>query len=213
VLNNIPPVRDRHLERDLRILSAIDEGAPLTQRALAERLDVALGLANLCLKRLARKGYIKVVRFNDRPAARKRLRYLLTPKGLAEKSRLTYEHTIYALNLYRRTRQTLREALGGLGQRGLKRIALYGTGDAAELAYLTLKECGLEPVGVYARDGGATFLGFPVQPLRGLDAQELDGLVIATFDRPEPLLAEVEGAGIPRVKCLTLRRLTNERTA
>jgi DNA-binding MarR family transcriptional regulator len=210
---NIPPGRDRQLERDLRILSAIDEGAPLTQRALAERLNVALGLANLCLKRLARKGYIKVVRFNDRPAARKRLRYLLTPKGLAEKSRLTYEHTIYALNLYRRTRQTLREALGGLGQRGLKRIALYGTGDAAELAYLTLKECGLEPVGVFARDGGATFLGFAVQPLGALDAQELDGLVIATFDRPEPHLAEVEQAGVSRDKCLTLRRLTNERTA
>ena len=116
---NIPPASDRHLERDLHILSAIEEGAPLTQRALAERLDVALGLANLCLKRLVRRGYIKVVRFNDRPSARKRLRYLLTPKGLAEKSRLTYEHTIYALNLYRRTRQTLREALGGLGQRGL----------------------------------------------------------------------------------------------
>jgi DNA-binding MarR family transcriptional regulator len=210
---NIPPGRDRHLERDLRILSAIEEDAPLTQRALAERLDVALGLANLCLKRLARKGYIKVVRFNDRPAARKRLRYLLTPKGLAEKSRLTYEHTIYALNLYRRTRQTLREALGGLGQRGLKRIALYGTGDAAELAYLTLKECGLEPVGVFTREGGGTFLGFPVQPLGALDAQETDGVVIATFERPEPLLAEVESAGVAREKCLTLRRLTNERTA
>jgi DNA-binding MarR family transcriptional regulator len=210
---NIPPGRDRHLERDLRILSAIEEAAPLTQRALAERLDVALGLANLCLKRLARKGYIKVVRFNDRPAARKRLRYLLTPKGLAEKSRLTYEHTIYALNLYRRTRQTLREALGGLGQRGLKRIALYGTGDAAELAYLTLKECGLEPVGVFTRDGGGTFLGFPVQSLGALDAQELDGVVIAAFERPEPLLAEVERAGVARDQCLTLRRLTNERTA
>src|SRR5262245_57957945 len=207
----MPPARDRHLERDLRILSAIDEGAPLTQRALAERLDVALGLANLCLKRLARKGYIKVVRFNDRPAARKRLRYLLTPKGLVEKGRLPYEHTIYALNLYRGTRLTLREALGGLGQRGLKRIALYGTGDAAELAYLTLKECGLEPVGVFARDGGASFLGFPVQPLRALDAHELDGLIIATFDRPEPHLVEVGAAGVPRAKCLTLRRLTNER--
>ena len=52
---------DRHLDRDLQLLTAIEEGAPLTQRALAERLGVALGLANLCLKRLARKGYIKVV--------------------------------------------------------------------------------------------------------------------------------------------------------
>ena len=209
---NIPPASDRHLERDLHILTAIEEGAPLTQRALAERLDVALGLANLCLKRLARKGYIKVVRFNDRPAARKRLRYLLTPKGLAEKSRLTYEHMVYSLNSTAAPGRRCARRWAA-GQRGIKRIALYGTGEAAELAYLTLKECGLEPVGVFARDGGGAFLGFPVQPVRALNAQEIDGLVIATFERPEPHLAELERRGIPRGKCLTLRRLTNERTA
>ncbi len=123
-----PVGRDRHLERDLRILSAIEEDAPLTQRALAERLDVALGLANLCLKRLARKGYIKVVRFNDRPAARKRLRYLLTPKGLAEKSRLTYEHMVYSLNLYRRTRQTLRRRWAGSASGGSSGSRCTGRG-------------------------------------------------------------------------------------
>ena len=198
---------DRHLDRDLQLLSAIEEGAPLTQRALAERLGVALGLANLCLKRLARKGYIKIVHFNDRPAARKRLRYLLTPKGLAEKSRLTYEHMVYSLHLYRRTRQTLRDSLGWLGERGLKRVALYGTGDAAELAYLTLKECGLEPVGVYAASADGRFLGFPVLPVSALNADEIDGLVVATFERPEPHVLELQRQGVPRAKCVTLRRM------
>jgi DNA-binding MarR family transcriptional regulator len=83
---------ERQVERDLEILTAIEEGLPLTQRALAERLGVALGLCNLYLKRLARKGYIKIVEFPRKPAARKRLRYLLTPRGMAEKTRLTYEH-------------------------------------------------------------------------------------------------------------------------
>lgn len=197
---------DRHLDRDLRLLSAIEEGAPLTQRALAERLGVALGLANLCLKRLVRKGYIKVVHFNDRPAARKRLRYLLTPKGLAEKSRLTYEHMRYSLQLYRRARQTLRESLGSLHDRGMKRLALYGTGDAAELAYLTLKECGLEPVGVYAAAPGE-FLGYPVRPVSECNADEIDGLVVATFERPEPHMRELARHGVPPAKCVTLRRL------
>ena len=49
---------ERQHERDLEILTAIDEGEPLTQRALAQRLGVALGLANLYLKRLAVKGSI-----------------------------------------------------------------------------------------------------------------------------------------------------------
>lgn len=204
---------DRHLERDLRLLSAIEEGAPLTQRALAARLGVALGLANLCLKRLARRGYIKVVRFNDRPAARKRLRYLLTPKGIAEKSRLTYEHTVYALSLYRRTRQTLRESLGSLRERGLERVALYGDGDAAELAYLTLKECGLEPVGVYAAAPAGEFLGFTVKPISALDLDAIDGVVVATFERPEPHVRALERHGVPADRCITLRRMTPEAAA
>src|SRR5215472_13656672 len=114
---------ERKVERDLEILTAIEEGLPLTQRDLAQRLGVALGLTNLYLKRLARKGYIKIIDFPRKPSARKRLRYLLTPKGLAEKSRPTYEHVAYSLSLYRRARQTLRESLGQLPEEGLKRVA------------------------------------------------------------------------------------------
>ncbi|MBI2162340.1 MAG: winged helix-turn-helix domain-containing protein, partial [Candidatus Rokubacteria bacterium] len=46
---------ERHQERDLEILTAIGEGRPITQRALAQRLGVALGLTNLYLKRLVKK--------------------------------------------------------------------------------------------------------------------------------------------------------------
>lgn len=197
----------QHLDRDLRLLTAIEEGTPLTQRALAERLGVALGLANLCLKRLARKGYIKVVHFNDRPAARKRLRYLLTPKGLAEKSRLTYEHMVYSLHLYRRTRQTLRESLGRLTAGGLERVAFYGTGEAAELAYLTLRELGLEPVAVFGPEAGGRFLGFQVRPLAELTAADFDAIVVATFERPAATVETLIAHGVPRAKCVTLRGL------
>jgi DNA-binding MarR family transcriptional regulator len=200
-------VNGQHLDRDLRLLSAIAEGTPLTQRALAERLGVALGLANLCLKRLARKGYIKVVHFNDRPAARKRLRYLLTPKGLAEKSRLTYEHMVYSLHLYRRTRQTLRESLGRLTAAGLERVAFYGTGEAAELAYLTLRELGREPVAVFGPEAGGRFLGFPVRPLAELAAHEYDAVVAATFEPPEATVEMLVRRGVPPAKCVTLRAL------
>jgi DNA-binding MarR family transcriptional regulator len=193
--------------RELEILTAIDEDTALTQRALSERLGVALGLTNLYLKRLAKKGYIKTVEFPRKPAARKRLRYLLTPKGLAEKSRLTWEHVAYAASLYRRTRQTLRESLARVGQDGRRRIALYGVGEAAELAYLTLKEFGVEPVAVYDDTGGGRFLGLPVRPLAELAADDVDGVVMATFARPEPCLARLVEAGVPAAKCLTLRRV------
>ncbi len=197
---------ERHQERDLEILTAIGEGRPLTQRALAQRLGVALGLTNLYLKRLARKGLIKITEFPRKPSTRKRLRYVLTAKGLLEKSRLTYDYMAYSLGIYRRTRETLRETLSDLPGNGAKRVVLYGVGEAAELAYVTLKELGLEPVGVFAREAGGEFLGFPVRPIAEVLDEPVDGIIIATFDRPEPHLAELVSLGIPPEKLLTLRR-------
>ena len=198
---------ERQGERDLEILTAIDEGLPLTQRGLADRLGVALGLCNLYLKRLARKGCIKIVEFPRKPAARKRLRYLLTPRGMAEKTRLTYEHMAYALSLYKRARRTLRQSLDGLADRGVKRIALCGAGEAAEVAYLTLRELGFEPIGVFARDAiGQPFLGYTVHALAALGTEDYDVVVVATFDRPEPVLAELGRLGVPASRIVTLRQ-------
>lgn len=204
---------ERSGERDLEILTAIAEGRPLTQRTLSARVGIALGLTNLYLKRLARKGYIKVAQFPRKPAARKRLRYLLTAKGIREKSRLTYEHIAYALDLYRRTRETLRGSMESLFRQGGKRIALYGAEEAAELAYLTLKEFGLEPIGVFARAGGGSFLGFAVQDVRDLLAMEFDAIVVATFERPEPEIDRLVALGFPRQKFVTLRRLAAAESA
>jgi len=198
---------ERQRERDLEILTAIDEGESLTQRALAQRLGVALGLANLYLKRLARKGSIKIVEFPRKPAAKKRLRYLLTPTGMAEKTRLTYEHMAYSLNLYRRARQTLRESLRHLTERGAKRVALCGTGEAAEVAYLTLRELGLEPIGVFADAAEGAFLGYRVRALDELVDEDADAIVVATFERPEPALADLTRRGLPRENIVTLRQL------
>jgi DNA-binding MarR family transcriptional regulator len=196
---------ERHFERDLEILTAIGEGRPLSQRALAARLGVALGLTNLLLKRLARKGYIKIVEFPKKPAARKRLRYLLTSKGFSEKTRLTYEHMTYSLHVYRRARQTLRESLADVSARGMKRIALFGTGEPAELAYLTLRELGLEPFGVFSASPDGDFLGFPVRAATELAHAEFDALVLATFERPEPEIAHLVQLNVPKDKIVTLR--------
>jgi DNA-binding MarR family transcriptional regulator len=203
---------ERDQERNFEILSAIDESDQLTQRALAQRLGVALGLTNLYLKRLAVKGYIKVTEFPRKPAARKRLRYLLTPKGLAEKTRLATEYMGRSLRVYRQTRETLREALAHLGQDGHKRVALYGTGEAAEIAYLTLREFGLEPVGVFDR-APSEFLGMPVRDIRELAAEDVDRIIVATFDRPKVHVPVLVGLGIPAERLVLLHpptRRTND---
>ena len=95
---------EKESQRQLTILTEIAEGRPITQRAIADKMGVALGLVNLYLKRLVRKGYIKVSTIPSN-----RIKYLLTPKGVAEKARLTYEYMGYSLQLYRKTRSAIRE--------------------------------------------------------------------------------------------------------
>src|SRR5919106_2307875 len=92
--------------RDLRLLEAVEEDSRVTQRGLASKLGIALGLTNIYLKRLVRKGYVKCVNVQSN-----RLRYLLTPTGIAEKTRLTYEFMEYSLFLYGQVRQHLRTVL------------------------------------------------------------------------------------------------------
>ena len=86
-----------------RLLEAVEQDSRVTQRSLATQLGIALGLTNIYLKRLVRKGYIKCVNVQSN-----RITYLITPRGIAEKARLTYEFMDYSLHLYGEVRQHLR---------------------------------------------------------------------------------------------------------
>lgn len=154
------------------------------------------------MKRLARKGCIKITTIPPR-----RIRYVLTPKGLAEKTRLTYEYMEYSLRLYRDTRRTLREALLPLGRRGGRRAAIYGTTEAAELAFLTLRELGFEVTAIFGQDGEAgPFLGMPVRPLAELTPDGQDLVDVASFTRAEGVVGTLTARGLARAKIVTFRR-------
>src|SRR3954470_24722029 len=123
---------DIESHRDLKLLEAVEQDSRVTQRSLATKLGIALGLTNIYLRRLIRKGYIKCINVQSN-----RLLYLITPQGIAEKSRLTYEFMDYSLYLYREVREHLSEVLRPCREGGAQRIAVFGTGEAAELAYLS----------------------------------------------------------------------------
>jgi predicted transcriptional regulator len=82
-------------QRDLLLLAEVERDGAVTQRSLSAKHGVALGLTNLSLKRLARKGHIKIT---TTPSPR--VRYVLTPQGFAENSRLAYLYMEYSLSHY-----------------------------------------------------------------------------------------------------------------
>jgi DNA-binding MarR family transcriptional regulator len=192
---------DNEAQRHLRLLEAVEEDSRVTQRGLATKLGIALGLTNIYLKRLIRKGYIKCVNVQSN-----RLTYLITPRGIAEKARLTYEFMDYSLRLYSEVRQHLRVILQECAESG-RRVAIFGSGEAAELAYLSLKEFRLEPIAIFDENGGREFLGMPVRPISEHRDVPFDLMVVATLDGSGQQWASLVRDGIPPVKLFALRQM------
>ena len=70
-----------------RLLTEIEAGQALSQRGLASNAGIALGLTNLLVRRLAKKGFVKIVRVRPN-----RVRYLNTPAGLRGNARSSREY-------------------------------------------------------------------------------------------------------------------------
>jgi predicted transcriptional regulator len=191
---------DPEARRELDLLEALSNDTQLTQRRLSAKLGVALGLTNLYLKRLVQKGYLKCV--NGRA---NRLRYVITPTGMAEKTRLTYEFMEYSLRLYSGARSRVRARLEPVSRQHSVRVAIYGTGEAAEVTYLSLRELDVQPTAIFADGGGTTFLNIPVLAIDEHANVPFDVLIVATFDRPSDLVSQLEQKGVERDKLMLLR--------
>jgi predicted transcriptional regulator len=147
--------------RSFLLLSEIAGEEPLSQRELSRRLGIALGLVNSYLKNLVAKGYVRIKAF-----PRNRYGYLLTPQGIAEKSRLAYRHLSYFTNLYRITRHDYLELFGALHASGIRKVSFCGVDETAEIAYLSLREKGMELESVMDDEhAGADFFGIEVATL------------------------------------------------
>ena len=186
-------------QRDLLLLNELDRDGGATQRTLATKLGVALGLTNLYLKRLARKGCIKITTI-----PRNRIRYLLTPQGLAEKSRLTYEYMQYSLSYYRDMRGRLKDMLLPFQGTNGQRVVIYGTNELAELAYLSLREMNIECVGFIDANSRKSFLSHPVASPDGIEGWQFDRVLITDLDHAAACEEQLVQFGVPREKVMRL---------
>jgi DNA-binding MarR family transcriptional regulator len=147
--------------RELALLETIERDPDVTQASIATQLDVAVGTVNWHLKRLIEKGYVKIMRAN-----RKKLRYIITPEGIALRARLTVDYIEQQFLLYRNTRQRVKEHIERVRSAGFDQVVLQGEGDVADICRLTCLEQGVAIV----PDGDA-----PILVVSGLRVR-LDGL-------------------------------------
>ena len=127
--------------RELSLLEQIENDPDVNQSTLATLLGVAVGTVNWHLKRLIAKGAVKVSR-----AERKKLRYIITPEGLALRARLAVDYVERSFSVYRRTRQRVKDHLARVRRAGHEHVRIIGTGDVADICRLTCIEQGITVV-------------------------------------------------------------------
>jgi DNA-binding MarR family transcriptional regulator len=128
----------------LELLDAIEQRSDVSQRHLARQMGVALGLANSYLRRCAKKGLVKI-----REAPANRYLYYLTPKGFAEKARLTARFLSTSLTFYRQAGDSCNQLYSLCDANGWTRLVLCGLSDLAEIAYVRALESPIKIVAVF----------------------------------------------------------------
>ena len=149
-----------------------------SQRQLARQQDISLGLVNSFIKRLAHKGYFKVTHI-----PKNRVKYILTPKGMAEKSRLTYEYIKLSYVFFKDARKKMQKLLKDLESQGVKWVIFSGVTELAEIAHLSLQYTNIELAAVLDDlNVGKRFFDHKVQPANLLKSIGHDRIILTSTE-------------------------------
>jgi DNA-binding MarR family transcriptional regulator len=184
----------------LQVLEEIENNGAPSQRQIAKQLNISLGLANSFIKRLVHKGYLKITTI-----PKNRMRYILTPQGAAEKTRLTYEFVRFSFRFYKETRQKLKNIISDLEKEGVRRIAFYGSGELAEIAFISLLESQISLVSVF--DDSRSSQKFNDQKVNGLEKSsdfDFDKILITVHENAERIETELIEFGVAPYKIVLI---------
>lgn len=182
---------DQESLRSLLLMTELEKGEAISQREIAGRLGIALGLVNSYLKSLVKKGLVQVQAY-----PRNRFAYLLTPKGLAEKSHLAYLHLSNYHKLYSITRQDSLALFKNLQQQGIRRVSFCGVDYLTEIAYLSLCEAGVELATVMDETAGGSFINLPIVSLKEGVGARSGPIVITCLPRADQLKLDLISRGV-----------------
>lgn len=166
---------------ELEILKHVEETSRLNNRMAASKLGCSVKLAHALLGKMVDRGLLHVKKLHSR-----RWDYFLTPHGIAEKARLTYEFLEFSMHFYHDARKASSLVCRKLAESGHQTIAFVGAGDLAEIVYLGVKEWELELIEIY--DGNTkNFLGHPVEPRTKLSESQADAIIVCLYDKENPM--------------------------
>ncbi len=173
--------RNNSDEITYHILDALHKERVPTQRALADELGIALGLVNSYIKRLYNKGFLKA-----KNMPRNRIKYIITPKGFAEKAKITYRYMQYSVTYYKTLRQKIENIYHSMIKSGIKNILLWGDGEIAEICYISTRGIPVKIIGIVKLDKTAgDFFGLHVYKKEDIKNILFDAILLSSFNQKD----------------------------
>jgi DNA-binding MarR family transcriptional regulator len=167
--------------RELEILERLEGNGHLTQRDLSKEVGIALGLVNHLLKKMVKKGWIKIRNIDS-----KKIRYLITPEGAREKSSLLYKRVESTIHFYLEAKRVIKDKVIHLKNEGIEDVSIYGINHISEVLFIVLKELGLELVCVVDDNKeGEEWFGYDVIGMDQFVKSNTTALILASFDKEE----------------------------
>ncbi len=190
--------------KTLQILEEIAVNQDVSQRTLARKLDVSLGMVNSFVKHLTAKGY-----FRAKALPKERVRYILTPEGAAEKTRLAYDYIRYSFDLYKKSFGIIQETLKELAGAGVRTVAVYGVGVISEMICQEVSGLGIGIVAVIDdANKGKPYYGRNAIGLDDMETVSFDRIILAACDNQQYSVERIMNAGVDRKRIVTLDHQT-----
>jgi DNA-binding MarR family transcriptional regulator len=177
-MGNLDLFRPPQEIRELSLLQELEKNPIVSQRELSNKFGIALGVTNACLKRMARRGWIRIMSLDHR-----RIGYFLTPKGFAERAKLTLHLVSWTVKHYSTLKDIIGERLLEMRNKGVERIVFYGVSDEMEIAYVTLQGVNLELVGIVEDEDKIyrkEIFGFELKDIREVESLRPDAILITS---------------------------------
>jgi DNA-binding MarR family transcriptional regulator len=182
--------------KTLKLLEAIARDKPTSQRELSDILQISLGLVNSFIKRLVIKGYCKVM-----TVPKNRVKYMLTPAGAMEKTRLTYEYISSSYHFFKAAKNRVEDLYLNLQNEGATRVVFYGAGELADIAFLSMAGTDVRLIDVVdPAKKGEMFADFIVKTTSRLRQADYDAILVTLADNHETVLKDIKGVGVPSDK-------------
>jgi DNA-binding MarR family transcriptional regulator len=164
--------------RELNLLQELEKNPVISQRELSHKFGIALGVTNACLKRMARRGWIRIMNLDHR-----RIGYYLTPKGISEKTKLSLHLISWTVRHYSMLKDIIGERLLEIQNKGIERIVFYGVSDEMEVAYITLQGVKIKLVGIVEDDEKfkpQIIFGYELEPVSRIQELKPQGVLITS---------------------------------